>query len=793
MRLFQQSKFICLFVLLAIAYSCTTTKYVPENKQLLNKSEIKVLGSGLSADDIASYTKQKPNKRIFFVRFHLGLYNLSSPTRKGWPHSWLRSIGEEPVIFDDYLHKRTVEQVGLFLQSKGFYNYELHDTIILDGPKKVSELFLVTLNKPYTIDTVFFTIQDTLLLSKVIAADASALVKKGVPFDKDLLEEERSRISSVLRNQGYYQFGKNFISYVADTSLGGKRVALEVKMPDYPIKTEEGKIERVSHPIYRIKEVNIYTSYDGVKAITDSTYMTGYTERQYKDINLFNRSKFVIKPSTVYRTNYLFVDSLYSEKNVNNTYNNFSSLRLFRTISFQFKELTHEKKVEEPTTPNLFDEVVDSAAKMKGNSQVEPSLSVNVLLLPFSQQSYTVEVEGTNSSGDYGFAGNLTYQHKNLFHGAEIFETKVKGALEFIKKEGTNTFGTSIESGISTSLTIPRFLMPFRIDDIHTTYSPKTQISSSYNFQRRPDYTRTILNVTFGYRWNQTKNISMVVNPIDLNVVDLPAIDTSFYNNISDQFLKNSYQNHIVAGASYSFSYTNRQPNKPISFSSIRVNADMAGNLLQVGSNLFNEPQPDGNYEVFGTQFAQYFRVEATYTFNHIVNDANTFVYRLYAGVGIPYGNSAELPIERQFFAGGANSNRGWQVRSLGPGSYNDKQVGTYPNTSSDMKLEANFEYRFKLFWKLEGAYFTDAGNIWALSKSDTRPGASFDPNRFYKEIAVGTGLGIRFNFGFFIFRIDSGVKVYDPAEDIANRLVLGSKPLVFNDLTFHFGINYPF
>lgn len=788
------NKLILLLAVVATAASCSSTKYVPEGKQLLNKSEIKVEGNGLTADDIASYTKQKPNKRIFFVRFHLGMYNLSSPRKVHWPSSWLRRIGEEPVIFDDYMHKRSVEQVGLYLKSKGFYNYELSDTIIFSSSKKVSEYFAVKLNQPYTIDSIFFTIPDTLLRSKVIASYPNSLVQKGVPFDKDILENERGRISSVLRNQGYYQFNKNFITFVADTTLGNKRVALEVKVANFPEKTDDGKIVRVPHQIYKIKEIKVYPSYDGVKAIMDSTYLSGYTESEYKGIKLFNRDEFKLRSSTVYRTNLLLLDSLYSEKNVSNTYNNFSSLRLFRTISFQFTDIKPDPSAVVNHTEPLFDEVVDSSKHVAvGHSAAEPGLSASILLLPFSQQSYTVELEGTNSSGDYGFAANLTHQHKNLFHGAEIFESKVKGAFEFLKKKGSNSFGSSIETGVSTSLTIPRFLMPIPIDDIHTTYNPKTQISASYNFQRRPDYTRTVLNVTFGYRWNQTKRITIIANPVDVNIVDLPVIESSFYDSIKDIFLRNSYENHIVAGASYSVIYSNRQQNKPISFTLFRINVDMAGNLLQGGNALFNEPQPDGNYKFMGTRFAQYFRSEATYTFNQVVNDANTFVYRAFVGVGIPYGNSKVLPIERQFFAGGANSNRGWQVRSLGPGSYKDISTSGYSNASSDMKLEANFEYRFKLFWKLEGAYFVDAGNIWALSTTDTRVGAAFDLNRFYKEIAVGTGFGVRFNFGFFIFRIDAGLKVYDPAERIDSRVVIGSHPIHFKDFAFHFGINYPF
>lgn len=792
---FRNKLFFTILALTA-AYSCSTTKYVPEGKYLLNRSEIKLEGKGISPEEVESYIKQKPNKRIFFVRFHLGLYDLSSPSKNKGISGWLKRIGEEPVIFDDYLHKKSMDQIGLFLNSKGYYNYQLHDTLIYSHKKTVKEIFIIDLGKPYTIASVVYNIPDTAVKNIVMSDTTSNKVVKGIPFDRDILEDERDRITSMLRNHGYYQFNKNFITYTADTSLGNKSVALKMKISNYPVKTADGKIIRVPHQKYRIGQVNILTDYDGVKAITDSTYLREYDTIPYRGLNILNRKKFKLKPSTIYRSNYIMPDSLFSEQDVNNTYNSFSSLRLFRNISFQFEENDKREEQKKPTSEDLFDDVVvgvDEVEHVDTTGKVEPKLTCNVLLLPFSQQSYTLELEGTNSSGDYGIAGNLSYQHKNLFKGAESFEAKFKEAVEVLKKTSSNQFGTSLETGISTSLNIPRFLMPFRIDDARATYNPRTQISLAYNFQRRPDYTRTIVNYTFGYRWNQTKHITMVVNPIDVNIVNLPIISPDFLAQLNDNFLRNSYQNHLVAGASYSFIYSNSQKNRPGNSHYFRINADMAGNLLSLYSHAFSEPLLNGSYQILGTRYAQYVRGEVTYVYHQVLNEANTFVYRAYAGIGVPYGNSKALPLERQFFAGGANSNRGWQVRSLGPGSYRSDSTTTYPSVSSDMKLEANFEYRFKLFWKMEGAYFVDAGNIWAIDSEDTRPGAQFDVRRFYKEIAIGTGIGIRFNFGFFIFRIDSGIKAYDPSLPLADRWVLGTKPLTFNDFVFHFGINYPF
>jgi len=789
-------KFLISIIVLLVAYSCSNTKYVPEGKYLLNKTEIKVDGKGLKSEDIESYAKQKPNKRIFFVRFHLGLYDLSSPQKNKGINGWLKRIGEEPVIYDGYLHTRSQEQIGLFLNSKGYYNFDLKDTLIYLSKKKVNEVFTIELGKPYIIDSIVLSIPDTAVHKIVLNDTIGKKVFKGIRFDKDVLEDERDRITSLIRNHGYYQFSKNFITYTADTSMGERRVMIVLNISNFPIKTSDGKIIRIPHQKYRISKVNILTDYDGVKAITDSTYFNGYDTVSYKGLNILYRSKFKLKPNTIYRANYMMPDSLFREKDVNNTYNSFSLLRLFRNVSFQFDENFKTKNQQKSSSEESFEDVVvgvDEVQPFDSTGRAEPLLKCDVLLLPLSQQSYTVEVEGTNSSGDYGIAGNLGYQHKNLFRGAESFEVKFKEAVEVLKQTSSNIYGTSMETGISTALNIPRFLMPFRIDDVRSTYNPRTQISLAYNFQRRPDYTRTIVNYTFGYKWNPSKNITMVVNPIDLNIVNLPVISTSFLEELTDDFLRNSYQNHLVAGASYSFIYSSTPNNKSGNSHYFRVNADMAGNLLYLYSRTFSEPLLDGSYKILGTQYAQYVRGEVTYVYHQVLNESNTFVYRAYAGIGVPYGNSKALPLERQFFAGGANSNRGWQVRSLGPGSYKTDSTTTYPSVSSDMKLEANFEYRFKLFWKLEGAYFADAGNIWAIDAEDTRAGAQFDVRRFYKEIAIGTGLGMRFNFGFFIFRIDAGIKAYDPSLSLANRWVLGTKPITFNDMTFHFGINYPF
>jgi len=286
------------------------------------------------------------------------------------------------------------------------------------------------------------------------------------------------------------------------------------------------------------------------------------------------------------------------------------------------------------------------------------------------------------------------------------------------------------------------------------------------------------------------------------------TIYSEFQSEISGRYLEYSYMNVLISETNYSFIFNNQKIKKKTDFIYFKLNAATAGNILSGINKLTNKPNTNGNYQLFGTEYAQYIRADFDFRYYQILNDANNIVYRINLGVGYPYGNSEALPFVKKFFSGGANSIRAWQVRSLGPGSYNKENSdeendgeGLYYNQLADIKIEVNLEYRFKLFWVLEGALFIDAGNIWAISNQDERerPGSLFKVDKFYKDIAIGTGLGARFDFSYFIFRLDVGLKARDPKEPEGEKWILGSGKVIsdeyrFKDITtFNIGIGYPF
>jgi hypothetical protein len=424
----------------------------------------------------------------------------------------------------------------------------------------------------------------------------------------------------------------------------------------------------------------------------------------------------------------------------------------------------------------------------------ELMLDCNIQLTLLSQQSYKVELEGTNSAGNLGGALNLIYQHNNVFHGAERFNMKLKGAYEALSQQNTNIRSTQ-EYGIETSLRLPKFLVPFlKKEGFIKKYNPTTTILAAYNYQNMPFYTRTMANATFGYNWKSSVYKEHIINPIQFNIVKLPYIDPVFAARIdSSSYLAYSYKDVMIFGGNYSYIFNNQAIKRSRHYWFIRINGEASGNILSLAKKLTGATKIDGNYIILGQPFAQYIRTDADIRYNYILNDVSSIVYRGFFGIGIPYGNSKAIPFEKQYFGGGANGIRAWQVRTLGPGSFVPDDT-TFLNQTADIKLELNAEYRFKLFWILEGAVFFDAGNIWTYKDDPARPGSQFRLNKFYKDIAIGTGAGLRFDFKFVIGRIDMGMKLRDPILTDGSKWILMRRSYNFkNDFSMVIGIGYPF
>jgi outer membrane protein assembly factor BamA len=783
--------FFLLFV--AFLFSCNITRNVPDGKYLLNKSSIKIESKDIKAGDLETYLRQKPNKKIVGFRFHLRVYNTANPYKYTGLSKRLKIIGEEPVILDTFLTSQGKKNIDLYLKSKGYYQAKVTDTIIYNG-KKADILFSVVPNTPYKIKKIKYVVEDTSINQLVVRDTLNSLVNRGKKLDMDLLQEERTRIQNYLQNCGYYFFTTDFITFTADTSIGQHKVDLLLNIKKRYRMTATGVKVPINFLKYKINKVFLYPNFDARKLMSQQkTFLIDTVI--YNDINFIFAKDPGIEYKVVDQLNLVRPGVIYSDEIVEKTQNNINSLRLFRMVNIYFNEVAVDSTKKSKSDDFLFFE--DSAKK---DTVPIGLLDCYIQLTSHTLQSYQVEFVGTNTSGAFGAEGNLNYQHKNLFKGAEIFDIKLRGMVETVSKnQGLSSFGFrySIELGGSVSLSVPKFLSPFESKEFVKKYSPRTQISSSYNFQRRPEYTRTIASLLFGYYWKNTKYITHAINPIEISAINLTNISDDFKTQISGKYLENSYKNQIITLSSYGFTFNNQNLQKNTSYTYLRLNLESSGNMLSALYSQFGTRAADSTYKILNTSFSQYLRSDFNLTYHKVKDVNNTIVYRIFAGVGYAYGNSKALPFDKKYFSGGANGIRAWSARSLGPGSVKGDTTN-YPNQTGDIKLEANLEYRFKIFWQLEGALFLDAGNIWAFEGKDENPQAIFRFNSFYKQIALGTGFGFRANLGFLTVRFDFGYQLRDPAipknePKIEKWIFLRDKKFSGDYLTFNFGIGYPF
>lgn len=767
---FVPYRYIIYLLFATTLLSCNPTRFVSENEYLLNKVKVKNDNKKIDLDEAESYIKQKPNKHILFIfRFHLAVYNLAHIGKeRKWKTKIGNVVGEEPVVFDVTKTEKSCEQIKSYLTNKGYYYSNVTDSITQKHKKKVNVTYYIETNTLYKIRNVNFKISDERVSSFILPDSTSTILKKGVNFDSDILQNERLRITEKLRANGYYYFSKEFVEFEADTSVGNFNVDISIVIKNNNVqKGDETFIEK--HKQYLIDTVFFYTDFDPKLALQErEKYFKNFDTIQQNGYYFISTNGIKIKPKVLIRANYLFKGNYYDVHDVDRTYRNLTSLKTFRLVNIKFE-----------------------------NSPGINYLNSYIQLTPLSKQSYKLEIEGTNSSGNLGIAGNVSYQNRNIFGGAQLLDSKVRGAIErqsAVIRENEQQIQqylpfNTIELGSESKLYFSTFLMPFNMEQFVKRRNPKTSVSISYNYQQRPDYTRTISNATFGYIWQGNKNLKHFLNPSEFNYVNLPYISWKFRNSINGTFLENSYTNHIVTVTSYGFLFNDANYGKRHDNLYVRGQFESSGNILTFYNNINNSKKVDGSYQLLNTRYAQFVKAECDLRYYHKVTNGTKMAYRAFGGIGVPYGNLNVLPFEKRYFAGGASSIRAWPVRSLGPGSYYD----TLNNTSADIKLEANLEYRFKLFWVIEGALFVDAGNIWDLKKNDERPGAVFEGKDFYNDIAIGYGFGMRLDFSFFIFRIDFGIKGRDPSQPVGERWLQWHRKIQPADYSFNLGIGYPF
>ncbi|MDR0385740.1 MAG: BamA/TamA family outer membrane protein [Prevotellaceae bacterium] len=741
--------------------SCSTVKKVPEGSYLLRKNEVVVSPGSrvLSVDELQSYIRQRPNRSDMF-KFHLRLYGMSGKDTSKWVNRKLQEWGEAPVIFDSAMTSYSVDNIKAYLRNLGLYHATVKDSVVY-AKKRATVFYKINPGSSYIIRDIKYDIADT-AIRKLVVSDTARL-RVGRRLSASMLDREREIIAGRLRNNGYYTFNKSFITFRADSSMKDMGVGLRLIIPAFVKMESGGKIE-TAYPVYRINNIYFYTNYNSLLAVTDSTYTKTFDTLQYDDIYLLYKGHKNLKQGVLSRVNLFEKGDIYSEDKVQKTHNNLSGLALFKSVTIQFREAGEEL------------------------------LDCLILLDPLMIQSYEVDIElSTNASNMIGFSPGISYRHKNLFKGAEVFNLDFRGVFQ--RSFGPSHLSSQEYNG-GLSFDIPRFLMPVSIGYFKTQV-PHTQFSTSYIYQQRPDYTRAIGNFRFGYRWKSSPTKTFQFNLLDFNMIKMYELSSEFYASINNPYLKNMYSNHFILGMTGTFIYSNqpesrRRRRRREGFWNYRINGDVAGNFLSFFNRTMRKDGELGRL-VAGMPYSQYVKGDMNLVYDHPVGVASSTVYRFYFGIGQAYGNSLSMPFEKLFYAGGANSLRGWQVRSVGPGSVSSDSIDVFPNQVADLRLEMNVEYRFPLFWKFEGALFVDAGNVWSLSSKDTREGARFGFNRFYREIALNSGLGLRLNFDYFILRFDAGFKIHNPGLPSGNRVIMPDKWFEKDNFNLHFGINYPF
>ena len=728
--------------------SCNTTKFVPQGEYLLNKANIKVEDTKeVAVSDLKNYLQQKQNTEILgFLKLQLGIYNTASLDTAKWTSKNARRIGEAPVIYAPELTDRSMVQLRKAMQNKGYFTAKV-DTTMTVKDRKVNITYHVTAGEPYIIRRYRVGFEHEEL--KQIAQDQRRLIREGMQFDVDMLNQERQRIARAMRRNGCYYFDEDMIQFIADTTRLKKQVDVTVKLSDYVTQlSPEEQAQVFRH--YKISHVHFHIDYEIGRA-PDGERMRASMKGDYEFTWVGDK---LLRENVLIRNCPIQPGDKYNEVRVERAYSNLNQLAPIKYVDISFDPIS------------------------------EDELDCHIVLSRSKLNSISVEAEGTYSAGDWGIAAGVGYANRNLFKGAEEFTIDGRTSYEW-RQNG----GRAIEAKASTGLKFPNSLA----------------IDLNYNYQTRPEeYTRSIFGAGLQYqlrqrlsRWQHQFRFA------DISYVYLPWISDAFRDQFlqSTNILKYSYENHFIVGWGYSGNYSSFSSRQPYrSYTNVNYNIETAGNLMLGLAEAFRFPtDSEGKYTLFGTRFAQFAKADVSFTYNQIFNPSHRLVYHADLGLAVPYANSQAVPFEKRYFAGGANSVRGWTARSLGPGGYRGNgSMIDFNNQSGDIRLNLSVEYRAKVWSIIELAAFVDAGNIWTIFDYETQPNGQFHWNEFYKQIALAYGVGVRLDFSIFVFRVDFGVKLYDPSrmygELYGTQWRTISNGLNWQeDMSFHFAIGYPF
>ena len=764
----MKTKYIKYFIALSLffAFGCSNTKYLPEGDLLFTGSSVKVIDSVIKKkerkaleNELEALLRPKPTKQMLGLRPKLLIYNWAGEPKKekGIRH-WLRTkVGEAPVLFSKVDLDYNVAVLRNFTENRGYFKTRVSADSTAKNKRATAE-YTVFPKRQYKIKSVQFPVDSTDLGKSIARTSRRTLLKEGNPYDLEIIKAERERIDARLKEKGYYYFNPDYILAQVDSTKGDHEVTIKLK-----IKDETPEKATIA---YKINQIIVYPNFSISK---DSVTYKKEDIVQYKDFTIIDSAD-TFNPRVFDRALYFKKGDFYNRKNHNLSLNRFVNLGTFNFVKNEFK-------------------VSDS---------IKNTLDAYYYLTLLPKKFIRVEVLGkTNSAGYTGSEINANWNNRNVFRGAELLTVSIFAGADF-QISGENKGQNIFKLGTETSLTWPRLIIPFHIEN-GAEFVPKTKATVRYEYQNRTQlYALNSFKTSFGYIWKNNIRKEHQLNVVDVTYVSPNNVTAEYQEDIdADEALGKVIEKQLIFGPTYSYTFTNTMLKRKKNTFYFNGELDLAGNITGLATAA-NVKQGD-TIKIFDVPFSQYVKLSADFRHYLKLGKESQLASRIIVGAGFAYGNSTTLPTTKQFVVGGTNSIRAFRARSLGPGSFQAPLTSNsyFPDQSADLKLEFNTEYRAKIYGLMKGALFVDAGNIWLLNADPNKPGAEISKD-FMKQIAVGAGAGLRFDFSFLILRTDLAIPLRKPYLPEGQRWVIDdidfeSGSWRKENLILNIAIGYPF
>jgi len=759
--------FFLILVFLLIA-ACTGTRHLPKGEKLYTGAEIKLESADKLNKKMIKATAQlavrpAPNKVYLGNRPRLWLYNVAGEDPKSKLGKWFKKKGEPPVLMSSVKPGVTRAIIDAKLFNIGIFK-SYTESKIVEGKRTGKVIYTSHVHKPYVVKDLIYAISDDSLSRLILTGKDKSLIKPGADYNLDILKTERIRIDAILKNNGYFYFNPDYLLFKADTSNVNHDVTFKLSLKD--------SIPKNALTVFRINNVYINQNYSLNEQRVDSTKDT----LNYQNIVFLGKeARMAIRPKVLSKSIYLRKNEIFSRQNHIITLNRLMSMGNFKLVQINFSE-------NNTSGPGLLD--------------------VNILMTPMPKHTFRAEIDMVSKSNNYtGPRMNLSVLNRNAFNGAELLNLNLAGSFE-AQLSGVNKNLYSYSYNPQIELTFPRFLVPFKIKRTNSLYLPTTHIMLSYNFMKRVNYfDMNTFQFVYGFKWKQSIRKEHELNPIDISFTKVGNQSAAFTALLdANPFLKKSYEEQFIAGGSYSFTYNEQMLTGKKMQYYFHLTSELAGTMFSLAKSITGEKISSANpSKVLGSIYSQYSKLSVDGRAYYNFKDKNRLAMRVFAGIAKPFGNSLILPYSKEFFSGGPNSLRAFQINSVGPGTFfQDTGKRGFLQLGGDIKLEANAEYRFNIYSYFKGALFVDAGNVWLLKSNPANTGSPFMLSKFMDQMAVGTGFGLRVDVSFFILRFDLAFPLRKPWLDenkrwVADQINFGSSAWRKDNLVLNVAIGYPF